>query len=32
MIVKFLNHGKVKANGVLNYPLKEKGYDGTLVP
>jgi len=32
MIVKFSNHGKGKASGVLNYLLKEKGSDGTLVP
>gem|GEM_PF-3773249 len=29
MIVKFSNHGKGKASGVLNYLLKEKGSDGT---
>ena len=32
MIVKFSSHGKGKASGVLNYLLKEKGSDGTLVP
>ena len=32
MIVKFSNHGKGKASGVLNYLLKEKGSDGALVP
>ena len=32
MIVKFSKHGKGKASGVLNYLLKEKGSDGTLVP
>ena len=32
MIVKFSNHGKGKASGVLNYLLKEKGSDGNLVP
>jgi len=32
MIVKFSKHGKGKASGVLNYLLKEKGSDGTIVP
>jgi len=32
MIVKFSNHGKGKASGVLNYLLKEKGVKGALVP
>jgi len=32
MIVKFSNHGKGKASGVLNYLLKEKGGDGRLMP
>ena len=32
MIVKFSNHGKGKASGVLNYLLKEKGSDGRLMP
>lgn len=32
MIVKFSNHGKGKASGVLNYLIKEKGVDGRLMP
>ena len=32
MIVKFSDHGKGKASGVLNYLLKEKGVEGALVP
>ena len=32
MIVKFSKHGKGKASGVLDYLLKEKGSNGTLVP
>ena len=32
MIVKFSDHGKGKASGVLDYLLKEKGSKGTLVP
>ena len=32
MIVKFSDHGKGKASGVLNYLLKEKGIEGALVP
>lgn len=32
MIVKFSNHGKGKASGVLDYLLKEKGDKGALVP
>ena len=32
MIVKFSDHGKGKASGVLNYLLKEKGDKGALVP
>ena len=32
MIVKFSDHGKGKANGVLDYLLKEKGDKGALVP
>ena len=32
MIVKFSDHGKGKASGVLNYLLKEKGGKGALVP
>ena len=32
MIVKFSDHGKGKASGVLDYLLKEKGVKGALVP
>ena len=32
MIVKFSDHGKGKASGVLNYLLKEKGDKGALMP
>lgn len=32
MIVKFSDHGKGKASGVLNYLLKEKGDKGALLP
>ncbi len=32
MIVKFSDHGKGKASGVLDYLLKEKGSKGALVP
>jgi len=32
MIVKFSDHGKGKASGVLDYLLKEKGEKGALVP
>ena len=32
MIVKFSDHGKGKASGVLDYLLKEKGVKGAVVP